>query len=313
MKKIILIIFVLIAAVFLFSGNRFAEEKNSTEINASASFYPLYYFASEIGKNKSTVYNITPSGIEPHDYDPTPKDIARIQNSSFLIVNGAGFEPWLEKIKLDLQNVKIITATDGITLQKNTEEEHEEGESEEEHAIESVSDPHIWLSPVLAKSQVDKILKAYIDTDPTNKNLYEKNGDGLKKRLDALDDKFKKGLSSCKRSTFVTSHSAFGYLAKEYNLIQKPISGLSPDQEPSSSEMAEISEFAKTEDVKYIFFETLVSPKLSETIATEVGAKTLVLDPIEGLSDDDIKQGKNYFSVMEDNLKNLQIALECSK
>jgi len=275
------------------------QEPTNTKLQVSSSFYPLYYFASEIGKDKTHVINITPAGVEPHDYDPTPQDIARIQESNVLIYNGAGFEPWLDKIKGDFNKTTLVDTSAEVQLEESKEE--------------SGKDPHIWLSPILAKSQVNKIVEGFITVDTKNKSLYEKNGDDLKQKIDELDKKYKEGLRSCKQKSFVTSHAAFGYLAREYNLTQVPISGLSPDEEPSPAELVKVTKFAKENNVKYIFFETLVSPKLAETIAKEISAQTLVLDPVEGLSDDDIAQGKNYFTVMESNLKNLQIALECNK
>jgi zinc transport system substrate-binding protein len=283
------------------------------KIQVSASFYPLFFFAKEIGKDKADVRNITPSGVEPHDYDPTAQDIVNIQKSKILIVNGAGFEPWLEKIKNDLGGVIIVNTTEGVNLHKGKDEHHgKEHKEESKKKHEELSyDPHVWLSPVLAKSQVDKILQAYIQVDPDNKAYYESNAKSLKEKLDRLDRKFKQGLASCEKKSFVTSHAAFGYLAAEYNLTQVPISGLSPDEEPSPRDMARITEFVRDNNIKFIFFETLVSPKLSETIANEAGAETLVLDPIEGLSENNIKQGKNYFTIMDSNLQNLRKALEC--
>ncbi|MBI5452877.1 zinc ABC transporter substrate-binding protein [Candidatus Gottesmanbacteria bacterium] len=271
-------------------------QTDNTKLSTMASFYPLYYFASEIGGDKSQITNLTPSGVEPHDYDPTPQEIARIQKSNLLVVNGAGFEPWLDKIKDDLNNVVVVDTSQGLNLQ--------EGQIEGK-------DPHIWLSPVLAKSQVDKILQGYIQVDPTNRAFYSANAQRLKEKLDELDMKFKQGLSSCSQKSFVTSHAAFWYLAREYNLTQVPISGLSPDEEPSPQRLAEIADFARKNGVKYIFFETLVNPRFSETIAQEMGAQTLVLNPIEGLSNEELKQGKDYLSVQEENLSNLRIALNC--
>lgn len=269
---------------------------DNNRLSVSASFYPLYYFASEIGGNNAQVTNLSKDGVEPHDFEPSPADIARMQESKLLFVNGAGLEPWVEKLQDELKQkgVLVVTATQGLEL------------------LES-ADPHVWLSPVLAKSQIDKLLQGYIQVDPGNRNFYEANAEELKRKLTELDSKFKQGLASCRQKSFVTSHAAFGYLAREYNLTQVPISGISPDEEPSPAEMAEVTKFARELNVKYIFFEILVSPKLSETIAKEIGAQTLVLDPIEGLSDDTIRQGKNYFTVMESNLLNLQTALECSK
>jgi zinc transport system substrate-binding protein len=294
-----------------------SNKSGISKAQVAASFYPLYFFSSEISKGRGEVFNITPAGVEPHDYDPTPQDIVKLQESSMVVVNGAGFEPWLDRLKEELKDKTVIYTSEGIELVQGVEE-HEEEDHEEEEAPEPEEegehlDPHVWLSPRLAKFQVDKILQGYVQIDPGNKALYEKNAQGLKQKLDELDSKFRSGLSSCSQRDFVTSHAAFGYLAKEYGLNQVAISGISPDEEPSPAQLAEVTDFARENNVKYIFFETLLSPKLSETIAREVGAQTLVLDPVEGLSDDDIKQGKNYFTVMENNLQNLQTALECSK
>jgi zinc transport system substrate-binding protein len=307
MKKYILLVLVLILAVGGFSAFSQSQTKQSSPANTNqvaASFYPLYYFASEIGRDKASVYTVTPNGVEPHDYEPTAQDIVKIQNSKMLLVNGAGFEPWLAKIQPELtdKNIHIVNATEGLKLQPA--EAHEE---------EEPLDPHVWLSPVLAKEQVAKITKGYQKVDPQNSEFYQTNSEALQKRLDALHTAYQKGLATCQKRDFVTSHSAFGYLAKTYRLNQVAISGLSPDAEPSTAQLAEVTNFVRENNVNYIFFETLASPDLSKTIAQETGAETLVLDPIEGIPDDEIKQGKNYFTVMEANLKNLQRALACTK
>lgn len=306
MKKLILLI---IAAILIISTFNLLGGAKNADSEVAASFYPLYFFASEIAKDKARVSNITPAGVEPHDYDPTPSDIARIQKSKLLIVNGAGFEPWLDKIRGELDGVIIIDTSEGVGL----EEGRHEDEDDEEREDESSMDPHIWLNPQLAKLQVDKILQGFMEFDPGSKDFYEANAEELRQKLDELDNKFKQGLSVCEKNSFVTSHAAFGYLASAYNLTQVPISGLSPDEEPSPAQMAAVTRFVRENNIKYIFFETLVSPKLSETIAKEVGAQTLVLDPVEGISNDDIAQGRNYFTVMESNLLNLQTALECKR
>lgn len=265
---------------------------SNDKMHVSTSFYPLYFFSTQIGGDKVDVYNITPASSEPHDYEPTARDIAQIQKSKLLILNGGKLEAWSNKIKEELygKNIVIITAADGITNQQ---------------------DPHIWLSPLLAKQEVDNILQGFIQADRNNKDYYMVHAHNLKLRLAELDKKYRNGLMTCDSKNFVTSHAAFGHLAKTYGLNQVSISGLSPDEEPSTRHLATIADFARQNNVKYIFFESLVSPKLSETVATEIGAQTLVLDPIEGMTKDAMKQGKNYFTIMEDNLKNLQKALGC--
>lgn len=320
MKKYILIIFALIVAAagfFFVRQNQTQHKTQANENQIAASFYPLYYFASEISKEKASVFSVTPNGVEPHDYEPKPQDIVKIQSSKILLVNGAGFEPWLTKIEPELKekNVLIVDTTDSLELQHGkAHEEHAEEEPATEAAHEEEAlDPHVWLSPVLAKEQVDKITEGFVQTDPENRAFYETNANSLKAKLDELHNKYQAGLQTCRTRDFVTSHTAFSYLANTYNLKQLPITGLSPDEEPSSAKLAEITDYVREHNIRYIFFETLVSADLSQTLANETSAQTLVLDPIEGIPDDEIKQGKNYFTVMEANLKNLQTALECSQ
>ena len=318
MKKFIAVLFLLM--ILGIGGYTFYASQqhtaNSNKLQVAASFYPLYYFASEIGKEKANVFSVTPNGVEPHDYEPKPQDTVKIQQSKLLLLNGAGFEPWTEKLNSELtkKGVTIITTAEGMTLQKGEGHDHEEEAHTEEEAghEEETLDPHIWLSPVLAKEQVDKITSGFIAVDPTNKSYYETNAQDLKKRLDTLNEAYKTGLTTCNTRNFVTSHAAFGYIANTYNLEQVSIAGLSPDEEPSATKLAEVATFVKDNNINYIFFETLVSDDFAQTIAKETGAKTLVLDPIEGIPDDEIQQGKNYFTVMESNLLNLQTALECN-
>ncbi|OGH10844.1 MAG: hypothetical protein A2857_06295 [Candidatus Levybacteria bacterium RIFCSPHIGHO2_01_FULL_36_15] len=287
--------------VGFFKNSNVTTTQKGDKLQISASFYPLYYFSSQIGGNKADVQNITPAGSEPHDYDPSFQDIARIERGDILILNG-GVEAWADKIRDNLRGTKVKIVIAGEDLL--TKQLIEEGQT--------VKDPHVWLDPVLAKREVQKITEAYAAVDPANKTYYQDNERQLNSKLDQLDADYKKGLRNCQSRDVVTSHEAFAYLADRYGLNEVPIAGLSPDEEPSAQQLADVANFAKKNNVKYIFFESLVSPKLSETIASEIGAKTMVLDPIEGISDDDIKQGKNYFTVMKDNLKNLQTALQCS-
>lgn len=264
----------------------------SQKIVLVTSFYPLYYFTLEIGKENIDVINLTPAGTEPHDFEPNTQDISKIEKSNLLILNGGGLEPYGEKIKNDLQgsSIKVIEASLGLT---------------------SRMDPHVWLDPVLAKSEVEIITQALIEVDSVHKSAYETNSQNLLSRLDFLDSAFEKELSLCKQKDIVSSHASLGYLAARYGFNQISLTGLSPHQEPSPQALANISKELKKNKIKYIFFETLVSPRLAETIAEEVGAKTLVFNPLEGLTREEEAAGKDYFSIQTDNLKNLKIALEC--
>ncbi|NTV41470.1 MAG: zinc ABC transporter solute-binding protein [Candidatus Moranbacteria bacterium] len=273
------------------------------KIQVVASFYPLYFLSQQIGGDKAEVINIVPAGVEPHDYEPTAQDMAKMEKSRLLVLNGNGFEAWKENVQknIDSKKTSILTAGEGLATQQMTEE----GQLH--------TDPHIWLAPLLLEKMADKILQGFEDADPANKASYQTNANILKAKLRDLDVAYKEGLNNCTEKNFVTSHAAFGYLATAYGLRQTSIAGLSPEAEPSSQELAKIVQFVKENKIKYIFFESLVSPKLSQTIATEVGAQTLVLNPIEGLSGEEISQGENYLTVMQANLENLQTALQCKK
>lgn len=272
------------------------QPKSSGKINVVTSFYPLYEFSKRIGGEKADVSVLVPAGAEPHDWEPGPQDIVKVESAQIFVYNGVGLEPYVDKIitKTESQKLIVVDSSEGIELIK-------EG---------GTPDPHIWLDPVLAKHQVDAIEKAFIKADPKNSDYYMANALALKQDLDSLDTNISKELAPAKKKVFITAHASFGYFAKRYGLTQIAIAGLSPDIEPSPAKIAEIVRLAQENKVKYIFFETLVSPKLSETIAKEAGAQTLVLNPIEGLSEAQIKQGENYFTIMRENLKNLKTALE---
>lgn len=301
---LIIVLSIVVGSVYLLgTRNKQSTTSNISEpskLEVITSVYPIYDFTKKIGGDRTKVTTIVPSGVEPHDYEPTPQDIVTIQRSQLLLVNG-GVEPWAEKIQTDFgTQTKLITVGEGIMT--------EQGIDEKGHTIQ---DPHIWLNPTIAKLMVKKITSALSSVDISNQSYYQSNATRLEDDLTSLDQKFREGLRNCKRNQFVTSHAAFIYLAKEYNLQQIPISGLSPEEEPSAKQLADIANFIKKNNIKYIFFETLVSPKLSETLSKETGAQTLVLNPIEGLTPEEQQQKKDYFSLMQENLKNLKIALEC--
>jgi zinc transport system substrate-binding protein len=295
--KIIVTCFLLLTVVGLAI---FAVVKNTTyklgtgKISVVASFYPLYDFTKNIGGEKISVINMTPAGSEPHDFEPSAKSLADAQKADLFVYNGGTLEPWTSGF-LESYSGNIVKASNNIDLI------HES----------NGNDPHFWLDPVAAQKIVDNITAGLIKVDSSNKDYYLKNSKEYKAKLKKLDDDFKNSLVSCKTRTIITSHQAFSYLASRYNLNPIPISGLSPDEEPSAGKLAEISNVVKDQNIKYIFFESLTTTRLADTIARETGAKTLVFDPIEGLTDQDIKQGKNYINTQYENLQNLRTALSC--
>jgi len=282
----------ILAGLTLITNQRLPRQNDDRKISIVTSFYPLYFFTSQIATGAAEIYNLTPNGVEPHDYELTPKDMAKIYDSELLIINGSGVEPWAQKTELNLKDRpnKILTVGDNLIVN---------------------GDPHIWLSPKLAQMEVQKITAALIAIDRTNTQLYQNNSQTLQKKLENLDQQYQTELSRCTKKNIITSHDAFGYLANDYHLNQISIAGLSPEVEPSAQRLAEIADYAKKNQVQYIFFESLVSPKLAQTIAREIGAKTLVLNPIEGLNDEEITSGQDYFTKMQQNLTNLKVALTC--
>lgn len=274
----------------------------------TATFYPMAEFARQVGGDRVDVSTLVSAGVEPHDYDPTPQDIAGVHKSAVFIYNDAGLEPWVGRIQDELEGegVVVVDASQGIELMTKGA-----GEETGDSAGVTPYDPHIWLDPVLAAKQVDNIRDGLIEADPESRDYYQANADAFKERLAGLDDAYRLGLADCARRQIITSHQAFRYLASRYDIDVIAISGLSPDEEPSPQKLAEVARFARQYDVRYIFFETLASPRLSDTIAGEVGAGTLVFNPLEGLTGEDIAQGKDYISVQEDNLENLRLALDC--
>lgn len=284
-------------------------------LQVTASYYPLYDFAKQVGGNKVRVTNMTPAGSEPHDFEPTAKSLAEAQKAKLFVYNGGTLEPWTEKFVTGYKGV-AIKASEHITLSgEHAEEESGDADHGHEHAheheSEATTDPHFWLDPVLAQQIVTNIRDGLSKADPANADYYAKNAAAYNKQLAQLDQEYREGLQTCEQRTIVVSHQSSSYIAARYNLTVEAIAGLSPESEPSAARLAELAQIVKSKNIRYIFFESLVSPRLADTIAKETGAQTLVLDPIEGLTDEAQKAGKNYLSVQRDNLGNLRRALSC--
>jgi zinc transport system substrate-binding protein len=288
------------------SSQKISSQKDTFKpISVIASFYPMAYFTQQVGGHLVDVQTLVRPGLEPHDFEPSPQDMVRIQKAQLFVYNGAGLEGWAPKIIQELPKEKVVNTTEKINLLPASDDQGSTNEKTLSY------DPHVWVNPHTAIEQVTAITDGLVTVDPSNQEIYTRNATAFTEKLKELDNMFSKGLANCQQRTIVTSHNAFAYLARQYNLQVLSISGLSPDEEPSAKKLAEISTFVEANDVQYIFFESLVSPKLSETIAQETGAKTLSFNPLEGLTEEETQKGENYFTVQEQNLKNLQQALEC--
>lgn len=292
MKKIIFVILALVVTVLVLL-RMVSERKVKIELKKPvvvASFYPYYFIASEIMGVRGTVRNITPSGSEPHDYELTTGDRLLLEQSDLVLMNGAQMEPWGKDVQKILDEKKIFKIGERFAVEK---------------------DPHVWLDPVIMMEIANLVTQKLIEIDPNATNLYRANSSNLIAKLYELDQSFMTGLRNCQKDEIITAHEAFSYPARRYGFKQISIVGISPEAEPGVKDLAEITRIAREKDIKVIFFETLVGPKLASTIAAEIGATTSVLDPLEGLSDESLKAGKNYFTEMNKNLTNLKSAMIC--
>jgi zinc transport system substrate-binding protein len=313
LKKILatIILALVVVAGIAFVVRHTNPTDSSGRLSVVASYYPLYDFVRQVGGDKVSVTNITPSGSEPHDYEPPAKTLANAQGADVFIYNGGIMEPWTDTF-LDDYKRTVIRASKGITLAPGEEHGHDQTEPETEgHEDEDIKDPHFWLDPVLAQKIVNNIREGLSKADPGNKDYYAERAAAYSAKLAQLDKDFRTGLQACVQETIVASHAAFSYVAKRYGFSVESIAGLNPEEEPSTTRLAELSDHVTKESINYVFFESLVSPRLADTIAQETGAQTLVLDPLEGLSNEDQKQGKDYVSVQRENLANLRTALAC--
>ncbi|MED4227108.1 metal ABC transporter substrate-binding protein [Neobacillus cucumis] len=286
------------------STNSEKTSEGSKKLNIVTTFYPMYYFAKKVAGDSANVELLIPSGVEPHDWEPTAKDMAKIQDADVFIYNSQYFELWAEKVlkSIDTSKLKVVEASSGIKLMDALESADEEKNT-------ASKDPHVWLSPVLAQQEVNTIAKALEQVAPKNKDQFQKNAEALNSELADLDRLYKETIDKAKKKEFVTQHAAFGYLAKQYGLTQIPIAGLSPDVEPTLGKLAELTELTKKKNIKVVYFEAMTSSKVAETLAKEIGAKTEVLSPLEGLTKEEQQQGLDYMGVMKKNLDSLKLSI----
>jgi zinc transport system substrate-binding protein len=259
------------------------EKESADRLSVAAAFYPLAYAAEEIGGERVAVHNLTPPGAEPHDVELSARDVERIRTADVVLYLGSGFQPNFERAvdgadgkKVDLlRGLDLIAGDEGV-------------------------DPHVWLDPLRYAQQARRVGDAL-----------GRPAQAFVARLGVLDADFERGLARCDRKEIITSHAAFGYLADRYGLEQIALTGLTPEAEPTARDLERIVREVEQSGATNVFFETLVSPRLAETVARETGAKTAVLNPLEGLTEEELDEGKNYFSVMRENLATLRKALGC--
>ncbi|MEA2974131.1 MAG: zinc transport system substrate-binding protein [Actinomycetota bacterium] len=280
----------LLACLVLLGGCKGGEGGGSGDgrVSVVASFYPLVDATRGVGGERIDVTNLTPVGVEPHDVELNPRQIDLVATADVVIYLGGGFQPAVEDAVRRVG--KAVDVRAGLGDEAAT------------------ADPHVWLDPVLFGKVVDGIEAALVDVDPAGADAYRAGATDYRRRLAELDAEYQAGLADCDRRTIVTSHEAFGYLARRYRLEQVAISGLSPDSEPDPRRLAELTDLVTSQGVTTVFTEELVSPRVAETLAREAGVKTAVLSTIEGVAKD---SPDDYFSLMRANLATLRAALGC--
>ncbi len=283
-----------------------AESKNGDKLDVVASFYPMQFLAEEIGGTHVSVTTLTKPGVEPHDLELSPRQIGGLGDADYILYL-KGIQPAVDDA---IAQSGVRNSVDAAKL--TTLEDHgtETGGDEHGHAHEGEgagADPHIWLDPVKYAEVAKGVGKSLEKADPNHAADYRTNTDALVKKLDALNTSYKKGLSDTATKTFITTHSAFGYLAERYGLIQEGIAGIDPESEPSPARVKDIHTIAEKNKATTVFFETLASDKTAKTVARDTGLKTDVLDPLEGITAK--SKGDNYIEVMQSNLAALQKAL----
>ena len=301
-------------------------------LTVSTSFYPIAYLAEAIGGPLVKVSTVTPPNVEPHDFELSGKETAELGKAD-LIAYVPGFQPSLDKAVKEVGSgptVLDLSKPANLVHHEGVEEEHEHGNEAADGATAESSgtghdehghdehghtegeehgsnlDPHFWLDPQRMIAVAETMEASFAKIDPANANDYKAGLDKLKTALTNLDTQYTQDLSSCQRTTFVTSHAAFGYMADRYKLTQASISGIDPETEPSPAELANIKTVVESTGTTTIFTEELVSPTTAQTIAAETGAQTDVLSPLESKP-----ERGDYTDAMTTNLGRLKAALSC--
>jgi len=327
------------------STNGTSSDANSDrKIEVYTTIFPLEDFTKKIGGDEITVTSVYPPNVDAHTYEPTVKTMKNIADSDLFIYSGAGVEGFAEKAEQTLkkEDVKILKAAEGIELLKsaekhehNHEDEHaheedhthedehaheEDHTHEDEHAHEEEQtheevhhhgdhDPHVWLDPIYSIKLAENIKDALIEIKPESKDVFEENYAKLIDDLNDLDKTFQETIENSKTKYILVSHAAYGYWQERYGIKQISIAGLSPSQEPSQQQLTEIIKESEEHNINYVLFEQNVQSNVAKVIQDEIGAKSLTLHNLESVTEEDIKNKEDYFSIMEKNIETLQTVL----
>ncbi|KZL90804.1 metal ABC transporter substrate-binding protein [Clostridium magnum] len=281
------------------SVNENNSSDNNGKIKVVASFNAMTQFIKAVGKDKVDVQTMIPSGTEPHDFEPKPKDLENISKAQIFVYNGLGMENWVDKtIKAaDNKNLIVVEASRGGNPIKNSDED-----AVKEHGQ---YDPHMWISLSGAKIEAKNIKDALVKVDPSNKDYYEKNYNEFASKLDVILNDYKTKFDQTSSKNFITGHAAFAYFCRDFGLQQNSVENVFAEGEPTAKRLEELVDYCKKNDVKTVFMEEMASPKVSETLAKEVDAKVEKIYTAESEED-----GKDYIESMKENLDKVYESLK---
>ncbi|WP_066057593.1 metal ABC transporter solute-binding protein, Zn/Mn family [Robertmurraya korlensis] len=333
-RKYTALIVILLIATFLggCQGKSAETSQENDKLSIYTTVYPLQYFTERIGGDLVEVKSIYPNGADEHSYEPSQKDMIDLADSDLFFYVGLGLEGFVSKAEKALknENVTLVGTAEHITFEEHageTGEEHaHEEETSEDHAHEEESsedhaheeedghnhgdvDPHVWLDPIYSINLAEEIKEHLVEKLPDHKEQIEENFVALEQELQQLNKEFTEVTTAAKHKEFLVSHAAFGYWAERYGLEQISVAGLTSTNEPTQKELETIIAEAEEHDLHYIFFEQNVSSKLTEIVQKEIGADPLTLHNLSTLTDEDVNEERTYFTIMKDNLKALQTAL----
>lgn len=310
MKKKFLLLINVLALLLVWQVSHIKKVAADDKIKVVTTFYPVYEFTKAVMGDTANVSMLIKAGTEPHDFEPSTKNVATISDADMFVYMDDSMETWVKKVKksINSDNLTIVRASGDMLLMAGTAEEGEDHDEHEGHSHEY--DPHVWLSPKRAVTLVENIRDTFVAKYPDKADTFKANSAAYIEKLNDLDKAYTDGLSNAKQKSFVTQHAAFGYLALDYGLNQISIAGISPEVEPSAKRIASLTKYVKKYDIKYIYFEENASSKVAATLADEAGVKTKVLNPLESLTNKQIKAGEDYFSVMKENLKALKLTTD---
>lgn len=289
--RLLLVMTLLLAST---AGCAAFSDDSDGRVRVAAGFYPLAFVAARVGGDDVQVTNLTQPGQEPHDLSLSIKETADVEDADLVLVE-RGFQPPVDDA---VDQVATGTVLDAATV-VDPQPSHEDSDED---------DPHFWQDPSRMAALTDAVVDALADIDPDHAAGYRERAQELVGELDELATAYEQGLTGCQRDTIVVSHDAFGYLAR-FGLTVEGIAGLSPDAEPTPADLARLQDLIRSDGITTVFSERLVSPRLAETLADDLGIKTAVLDPIEGLSDE--TAGEDYLTLMRQNLTLLEEANGC--